>query len=411
MRNIYNKNMEHINKIRNNNDVPPESVEAGIDNRMKLIQSWDELELTDDLLRGIYAYGFESPSDIQKKAIYPLINGHDTIAHAQSGTGKTGAFSISALQLVDLSSESTQILIMAPTHELVNQISDVLTALGGFMEGLSIKTLIGGTSTKLDILSLQQTVPHIIVGTSGRITDMINRRHLDISMVKLMILDESDEMLSTGFKEKVYNIFQFLNDKTQISIFSATMPPEVIQLTNKFMKTPVSIMIKNEELSLDGISQFYIASNSDSDKYEILKDIFQKITVSQCIIYINNINRIHELHDTMNKDGYPVCSIHSSMDRTERDTTIQNFKAGKFRMLLSSNLTARGIDVQQVGTVINFDIPNCVHTYLHRIGRSGRWGRKGLAINFVTKNDIYNMRKIEEHYSIKIPELTNASLG
>ena len=177
------------------------------------------------------------------------------------------------------------------------------------------------------------------------------------------------------------------------------------------MKNPVSITIKNEDLSLDGITQVYIALNENNDKYNVLKDIFEKITVSQCIIYMNNINTITDLFNAMISDGFSVCCIHSSMNRNERDSTIQSFKSGKFRMLLSSNLTARGIDVQQVGTVINFDIPTCVHTYLHRIGRSGRWGRKGLAINFVTKRDIYNMRKIENHYSIKISELTNDLLG
>jgi translation initiation factor 4A len=400
--------MEHINR---NNDNNNENKTEPCDDRIHPISSWDDLELSDDLLRGIYAYGFENPSDIQKKAIYPIIHKHDTIAHAQSGTGKTGAFTVSSLQLLDMTKDHTQVLIMAPTHELVNQIIEVVTSLSIFMEGIRIKSLIGGTSIREDVASLQNSRPHIVVGTTGRVTDMINRNYLDISMLEIMILDESDELLSSGFKDAIYNIFKYLNVDTQIAIFSATMPTEVVQLTTRFMKTPVSIMIKADELSLDGISQFYIALSSDSEKYNVLKDIFQKITVSQCIIYINNINRIHELYNTMIKDGYPVCCIHSSMDRSEREDTIRDFKGGKYRTLLSSNLTARGIDVQQVGTVINFDVPNCVHTYLHRIGRSGRWGRKGLAINFVTKFDIANMRKIETHYSITIPELTNTVLG
>jgi translation initiation factor 4A len=230
-------------------------------------------------------------------------------------------------------------------------------------------------------------------------------------MLKLMILDESDEMLSSGFKDAVYNIFQYLHKNTQIAIFSATMPPDVVQLTDLFMKNPVKIMIKQDELSLDGISQYYIALNSDNDKYEVLKDLFQKITVSQCIIYINNINHIRIIYDAMVTDGFPVCCIHSSMNSDERKSTISDFKSGKFRTLISSNITARGIDVQQVGTVINYDVPKCVHTYLHRIGRSGRWGRKGLAINFVTKYDSNFMRSIEEYYSITIPELINSAIN
>jgi translation initiation factor 4A len=377
------------------------------DARIKQINNWDELNIKDELLRGIYAYGFETPSDIQKKAIHPIINKHDIIAHAQSGTGKTGAFTVGALQHVDTTLDTTQILILAPTHELVNQITEVVKSLGKFIDGVRIQTLIGGTSIRQDIELLQKSPPHIVIGTAGRTTDMIIRRYLNISTVDLLVIDEADEMLSSEFKEKVYNIFQYLQTNTQIAIFSATLPVEVLELTNKFMKNPVSIIIKNEELSLDGITQVYIALNENNEKYNILKDIFEKITVSQCIIYMNNINTITDLYNAMISDGFPVCCIHSSMNRNERESTIQNFKSGKFRMLLSSNLTARGIDVQQVGTVINFDIPNCVHTYLHRIGRSGRWGRKGLAINFVTKRDIYNMRKIENHYSIKISELTN----
>jgi translation initiation factor 4A len=381
------------------------------DNRLKQIQKWDELDLPNDLLRGIYAYGFENPSVIQKQAIYPIINKHDTIAHAQSGTGKTGAFSISALSLVNTSVDNTQVLILAPTHELVNQIAGVIKSLSNFMDGLRVQTLIGGTSIKQDIELLQKSPPHIIVGTTGRTTDMIMRRYLNIFTVQLLILDEADEMLSADFKEKVYNIFQYLHMDAQIAIFSATLPEEVLLLTNKFMKNPVSITIKNENLTLDGIKQYYIALNSINDKYEVLKDIFQKITVSQCIIYINNINDIITLYNTMINDGYSICCIHSNMSRVERDTTILSFRTGKYRMLLSSNLTARGIDVQQVETVINYDVPNCVHTYLHRIGRSGRWGRKGVAINFVTSRDVHNMRKIEKHYAITIQELTNDALA
>ena len=381
------------------------------DNRLKNIENWDDLDIPHDLLRGIYAYGFENPSVIQKKAIYPIINKHDTIAHAQSGTGKTGAFTISALSLVNTSVDNTQVLILAPTHELVNQIAGVIKSLSNFMDGLRIQTLIGGTSIKQDIDLLQKSPPHIVVGTTGRTIDMIMRRYLNVFTVQLLILDEADEMLSADFKEKVYNIFQYLHMDAQIAIFSATLPEEVLLLTDKFMKNPVSITIKNENLTLDGIKQYYIALNSINDKYEVLKDIFQKITVSQCIIYINNINDIIMLYNTMIKDGYSICCIHSNMTRVERDTTILSFRTGKFRMLLSSNLTARGIDVQQVETVINYDVPNCVHTYLHRIGRSGRWGRKGIAINFVTSRDVHNMRKIEKHYAITIQELTNDALA
>ena len=382
-------------------------VENKIENKEKTINTWDELNLKNDLLRGIYAYGFEKPSDIQKKAIEPIINEKDTIAQAQSGSGKTGVFAISALERIDTTNKNTQAIIIAPTHELVKQIYNVITSLANMMNGVSIKTIIGGTSIQDDAYEIRKKCPQIIVGTAGRIYDMIKRRYLKTNHIKLFILDEADEMLSKGFKDQIYNIFQHFNQDIQIAIFSATMPPDVLELTNKFMKDPVKIILKNEELSLDGIQQCYLACVGDNDKFDMLKRLFSFVSVSQCIIYCNNVNRVNDLQNAMNREGFSVCSIHSSMSKSERDVAFNNFRSGSFRVLISSNVTARGIDIQQVSSVINFDIPKCVHTYLHRIGRSGRWGRKGLAINFITQNDIQYMRNIENHYKISISELPN----
>jgi len=368
------------------------------------IKTWDELNLKNGLLRGIYANGFENPSEIQKKAILPIINKNDVIAQAQSGTGKTGAFTISALQITDVSIDELQSLIIAPTQELARQIHSVVNKLGSFMDGLRTQLLVGGTSVQGDIDLLRNAPPHIVVGCSGRIFDMIKRRHLNLSTVRLFILDEADEMLSQGFKDQIYNIFQYLNNKVQVAIFSATLPRDVMQLTDKFMQSPIHITMKREDLSLDGIEQYYLAMYTDNEKFEMLKKMFEQLTISQTIIYTNNVKRVSDLYEAMKRDGFPVCCIHSSMEKNERSAALDEFRAGKYRVLISSNVTARGIDIQQVGTVINFDIPKCVHTYLHRIGRSGRWGRKGLAINFVTEGDIHLMKHIESHYSITIKE-------
>ena len=173
------------------------------------------------------------------------------------------------------------------------------------------------------------------------------------------------------------------------------------------MQNPVQITMKREELTLDGIEQYFIAMYSDNEKFEILKKMFEQLTISQTIIYTNNVRRVSDLYDAMKRDGFPVCCIHSSMEKNQRTLAMDDFRAGKYRVLISSNVTARGIDIQQVGTVINFDIPNCVHTYLHRIGRSGRWGRKGIAINFITEHDIHLMKRIEQHYKIIINEFPN----
>jgi len=369
-----------------------------------IINNWDDLELNENLLRGIYAMSFEKPSEIQQKAILPIIQNNDVIAQAQSGTGKTGAFSISTLQKIDLSLNEVQTIIIAPTQELSKQIYSVITQLGSFMDGLNVQLLIGGTSVQNDINLLENSPPHIIVGCSGRIYDMIRRRHLRLDTVKLFVLDEADEMLSQGFQEQIHSIFQYFNENIQVAIFSATLPRDVLQLTEKFMKTPINITMKKEDLSLDGIEQYYIAMYSDNDKFDMLKQIFEKLTISQSIIYTNNVKRVSDLYDAMIREDYPVCCIHSSMEKDKRNEAFNDFKSGKYRVLISSNITARGIDIQQVGTVINFDIPKCVNSYLHRIGRSGRWGRKGLAINFVTEYDIQHLKRIETHYNIDIKE-------
>ena len=383
-------------------DTPPE------------IRSWDELNLKHELLRGIYAYGFEIPSEIQKKAILPIISKQDVIAQAQSGSGKTGTFSIGVLQNIDLSVNKTQALILAPTHELAKQISGVVQSLGNMLcynsetleTKLIVKTLLGGTSIREDVQEMREKVPHIIVGCVGRVMDMLSKGYISGMDINMFVLDEADEMLSKGFGEQIYNMFQnYFRDDIQVILFSATMPPEMLRLTSKFMRDPVKIIMKPEELNLKCIQQFYIAVQNDMVKFETLKDLFSSISVSKCIIYCNSVRRVQELYHVMHKNGFSVCCIHSFMDKTERESVFNQFRYGDSRVLISSDITARGIDIQQVSVVINYDIPKCVHNYLHRIGRSGRWGRKGFAINFVTKQDVFDMNTIEKHYGITIVEL------
>jgi len=369
------------------------------------INSWDELEIPTDLLRGIFAYGFENPSPIQKKAILPIVNGRDIIAQAQSGTGKTATFTIGALSLVDLDKSETQVLVLSPTRELSFQTTKVMEGIGSMLSNLKIQTLVGGSSIDEDANKLKTSTPHVITGCPGRVYDMMRRNYITTDKIKLIILDEADEMLSDGFKEQVYNIFQNLGSDIQVALFSATLPSTIHQITNKFMRNPVRVSVKTEQLTLEGIAQYYVAVENDVQKYETLKDLFNSLSVSQCIIYANSVKRVADLYDAMIEDGFPVCCIHSNMERGDRDRAFQEFKTGKFRVLISSNVTARGIDIQQVSVVINFDIPKCVHTYLHRIGRSGRWGRKGLGINLITKRDVYKMKEIESHYSTQIDEL------
>lgn len=369
------------------------------------IKTWDDLQIDSNILRSIYAHGFETPSEIQKKAIPPIKERRDLIAQAQSGTGKTGAFVIGALSQVELSKQATQVVVLAPTHELVTQIYNVFHSLSEFMEGIVIRKMVGGTAVMDEIQELRNNVPHVVVGCTGRVFDMIKRRALFTRDINICVLDEADEMLSIGFKDQIYNIFQQLPSNVQIALFSATMPPAILQLTGKFMRDPIKITMQPQELNLEGIKQYFIAMNNDYDKLDCLKDLFSRLTVSQTIIYANDVRRVKDLHEMMTKEGFPVCCIHREMTKQERADTIRQFREGQFRMLISSNITARGIDVQQVNTVINFDIPRSVDVYLHRIGRSGRWGRKGVAVNFVTKMDIRQMRMIESHYKVNIDEM------
>lgn len=371
------------------------------------ISSWEDLNLNNNLLRGIYSYGFEQPSPIQQKGILPILNNRDLIAQSQSGTGKTGCFTIAALNLVNENIQSSQILILSPTRELSQQIKSVLDNLSKYMKKLNIQLLVGGVSRQKDEECINKNVPHILVGCPGRIYDIFNRKLINAENIKLIIIDEADELLSYGFKEQIHNIFNFLSNNIQIALFSATIPNDLYYLINKIMNDPITISVKSEMLTLDGIKQYYVNLNTDNDKYLTLKDLFSTFSVAQCIIYCNTVKRVSDLYNLMINDNFSVCQIHSNLDKEDRIKNYNEFKNGNQRVLISSNVTARGIDVQQVGTVINYDIPKNKETYIHRIGRSGRWGRKGVAINFITKKDVILLKDIENFYSTEISELPN----
>tara|TARA_B100001142_G_scaffold106391_1_gene108256 strand:- start:7393 stop:8625 length:1233 start_codon:yes stop_codon:yes gene_type:complete len=380
------------------------------------IANWEDtkLDLKDKLLRAIYAHGFEKPSSIQQKAVYPMTKSlykskygtrsRDIIAQAQSGTGKTGAFTVSTLQLVDETKDTIQALILAPTHELARQINSVIISLSIYLK-INTVCAVGGIPVDVNKKDINEKKPQIIVGTPGRVHDIIKRKILKTEDIKLMVLDEADEMLSSGFKEQMYKIFSYMPNKMQIGLFSATMPQELHELTNAFMKTPTKIIVKSEDLTLQGIAQYYINLDDDNQKYECIKDLFSGLSVSQAIIYCNSVSRVDDLTEAMKADEFPVEKIHGQMDGSLRKKIYNDFKHGSCRVLITSDLFARGIDVQQVSIVINFDIPRNEHTYLHRIGRSGRWGRKGIAINFQTRHDHNRLQKFQDYYQTIIKEM------
>ncbi|PSN41835.1 Eukaryotic initiation factor 4A [Blattella germanica] len=292
-------------------DGPPGMEPDGIieSNWEEVVDNFDDMNLKEELLRGIYAYGFEKPSAIQQRAIIPCVKGHDVIAQAQSGTGKTATFSISILQQIDTSNHECQALILAPTRELAQQIQKVVIALGDFMSA-QCHACIGGTNVREDMRKLEMGI-HVVVGTPGRVFDMISRRALKTNSIKLFVLDEADEMLSRGFKDQIHDVFKTLNAEVQVILLSATMPADVLEVTSCFMRQPIRILVKKEELTLEGSS----------------------------------------------------------------------------RVLITTDLLARGIDVQQV------------------IGRGGRFGRKGVAINFVTEEDKRTLKDIEQFYNTQIDEM------
>uniref|UniRef100_A0A804PW35 RNA helicase n=1 Tax=Zea mays TaxID=4577 RepID=A0A804PW35_MAIZE len=324
----------------------------------EVFESFDDMGLQENLLRGIYAYGFEKPSAIQQRGIVPFCKGLDVIQQAQSGTGKTATFCSGILQQLDYGLVECQALVLAPTRELAQQIEKVMRALGDYL-GVKVHACVGGTSVREDQRILASGV-HVVVGTPGRVFDMLRRQSLRPDNIKMFVLDEADEMLSRGFKD-------------QVGVFSATMPPEALEITRKFMNKPVRILVKRDELTLEGIKQFYV--------------------------------NVDWLTDKMRSRDHTVSATHGDMDQNTRDIIMREFRSGSSRVLITTDLLARGIDVQQVSLVINYDLPTQPENYLHRIGRSGRFGRKGVAINFVTRDDERMLFDIQKFYNVLIEEL------
>ncbi|PON69310.1 DEAD-box ATP-dependent RNA helicase [Parasponia andersonii] len=365
------------------------------------ILSFDQMGIKDDLLRGIYGYGFEKPSAIQQRAVRPIIEGRDVIAQAQSGTGKTSMIALTVCQLVDTSTREVQALILSPTRELASQTEKVILAIGSYIN-IQAHSCIGGKSVGEDIRQLEYGV-HVVSGTPGRVCDMIKRRTLRTRAIKLLVLDESDEMLSRGFKDQIYDVYRYLPPELQVVLISATLPHEILEITNKFMTDPVRILVKRDELTLE----------------------------------------VDWLTEKMRSNNFTVSAMHGDMPQKERDAIMGEFRDGTTRVLITTDVWARGLDVQQaifvlvgvychfyliassfyhnanlsfdsstsphsshlVSLVINYDLPNNRELYIHRIGRSGRFGRKGVAINFVKSDDIKILRDIEQYYSTQIDEM------
>lgn len=381
--------------------MEPEGVIEG--NWDQVVESFDQMNIKEELLRGIYAYGFEKPSAIQQRAIVPCCQQKDVIAQAQSGTGKTATFAVAILQQIDTSLKECQALVLAPTRELALQIQKVIVALGDYLQ-VQVHACIGGTNVRDDQRRLDVGT-HVIVGTPGRVNDMIERRSLRTNKIKLFVLDEADEMLSRGFKDQIYDVFKYMPQNIQVILLSATMPAEVLEVTKRFMRDPVRILVKKEELTLEGIRQFYVFVEKEDWKLDTLCDLYETVSITQAVIFCNTRRKVDWLMDQMVKRKFTVSAMHGDMEQPQRDMIMREFRSGSSRVLITTDLLARGIDVQSVSLVINYDLPSNRENYIHRIGRSGRFGRKGVAINFVTEEDKRTLKDIEQFYNTTVDEM------
>ncbi|CAL5222436.1 g4799 [Coccomyxa viridis] len=370
---------------------------------IKPTTSFEAMTLKEPLLRGIYQFGFEKPSAIQQRAIAPIVQGRDVIAQAQSGTGKTSMIAVSLLQLLDSQVFEPQSLILSPTRELAAQTTKTIQAMGEFMK-VRAHTCVGGTSLGKD-MGLLDAGQHIVSGTPGRVFDMIKRRNLRTRSIKTLVLDEADEMLNKGFKEQIYDVYRYLPPDTQVVLVSATLPGEVLEMTGKFMTEPLRVLVKRDELTLEGIKQFFVAVEKEEWKFDTLCDLYDTLTITQAVIFCNTKKKVDWLTDKMRQNNFTVSAMHGDMPQKERDAIMGEFRGGNSRVLISTDVWARGLDVQQVSLVINYDLPNSRELYIHRIGRSGRYGRKGVAINFVRSDDVRILRDIEQFYSTQIDEM------
>jgi translation initiation factor 4A len=368
---------------------------------------FDSMGLPESLLRGVYAHGFEKPSPIQSVAVMPIAAGRDILGQAQSGTGKTGAFSIGCLSRVNPELKKVQLLVIVHTHELAEQIRDEIVALSRYMN-IGVVLAVGGEPRHLNVREIRAGAC-VVIGTPGRIYDLAIGNDLPFGNLRNFVLDEADEMLQDRFAEQVGEIVNIgLPAECKVALFSATLPGEVKDLAEKILKSPVRITLKEEEVKLNGITQYVVPVEKESWKVECFCDIIESIKVSQAILFVNTKENAEALYNTLSSRNFPVGVVYGSpMTQAVRKQRMKDFRAGKTRMLIASNMLARGIDVQSVDMVFNFEIPPFEEkeTYIHRIGRCGRFGRKGVTIAFLTPTEQEIMSQIGEHFKFEVKAL------
>ena len=360
---------------------------------------FDSISLKEDLLKGLFKRGIYEYVGIQMEAIETILKGKDLILQSQSGSGKSLVFSVPILENIDRTLKEPQAFILSNTRELAIQSAQFMETIGQYIS-IDILTCIGGHSIRKDEERLVRGV-QIISGTPGRVYDMINRQCLNTSNIKYLVLDEVDELLSGSFKSQIYEILSLL-PKVQFIFVSATIPHNVILLSEKFMDNPLSLLLRKESINVHQIDQFYIELYEENEKASKLLDLLETIIYGQLIIFCNTIERTNWLFNRLKELGVSVNYLNSSMEQFQRESILKSFRGGDTRVLVTTELAGRGIDISQITHIINFDLPTSPKSYIHRIGRCGRFEKRGISISFVLKNEVNELFAIEDLYRIKI---------
>ncbi len=362
--------------------------------------NFNELQINEEISKAIEDLGYEQPSPIQAKAIPTMLEGHDIIGQAQTGTGKTAAFSIPLLQSIDPYNKKLQAIVLCPTRELAIQVSEEIRKLAKYMHGIKTLPVYGGQPIDRQIKALKNGV-QVIIGTPGRVIDHINRRTLKPSTVSMVVLDEADEMLDMGFREDIETILSNVPEERQTALFSATMPKAILDLTNKYQNDPINIKVVRKELTVSNIKQFYIETRN-SNKLEVLTRLLDVYNPKLSVVFTNTKKGADELVSALQARGYGADSLHGDMKQVQRDIVMDKFRSGTIDILVATDVAARGIDIDDVECVINYELPQDEEYYVHRIGRTGRAGREGRAFSFAFGREMRKLKDIERYTKSKV---------
>jgi len=361
---------------------------------------FSSLDISDEILQAVTDMGFVSPSPIQAEAIPPILAGRDVIGQAQTGTGKTAAFGIPALELIDVQDRSVQTLILCPTRELALQVADEIRKLAKYKRGVRIEAIYGGDSIERQIRSLKSGV-HIVIGTPGRVMDHMERNTLKLDNVKMMILDEADEMLDMGFREDIESILDDMPEERQTILFSATMSKPIMQITQKFLQDPVLVKVVKKELTNTNIEQVYFEVKPKA-KVEVMCRLIDTYDLKLLLVFCNTKRKVDEIVEDLQIRGYQAEGLHGDLRQAQRNNVMSKFRAGTTSILVATDVAARGIDVDDVDAVINFDIPLDEEYYVHRIGRTGRAGKSGRAFSLVGRDEKFRFREIQNYTKVRV---------